>query len=155
MSILLDTNILTRLSDPASLQAPAATSTVATLVSRGETLFLVPQNLYEFWTVATRPVADNGLAMTVAQAKARLNMLKGAATLLPDNLAITDEWERLVFSYDAKGKSAHDARLVATMLVHRIPQLLTFNSRDFGRYPGITVINPEDFVKRLPPQTTP
>jgi len=41
------------------------------------------------------------------------------------------------------GKRAHDARLVAAMLRHRISQLLTINATDFTRYTGIAVVEPQ------------
>ncbi len=38
----------------------------------------------------------------------------------------------------------HDARLVAAMNVHGIGGLLTFDSKDFKRYPEILVVSPEN-----------
>jgi hypothetical protein len=54
MNVLLDTNILTRLAQHAHPMHAAARDAVAALQRAGETLRLVPQNLYEFWVVATR-----------------------------------------------------------------------------------------------------
>jgi hypothetical protein len=34
------------------------------------------------------------------------------------------------------GKKVHDARLVATMNVHYVSRIITFNTRDFSRHPG-------------------
>jgi hypothetical protein len=48
------------------------------------------------------------------------------------------------------GKNAHDARLVAAMNVHGLTQLLTFNNQDFQRYPGISVVTPDDVLKANP-----
>jgi len=53
--ILLDTNLLTRITRSADPQAGLARAAVQTLLGRGERLIVVPQNLYEFWAVATRP----------------------------------------------------------------------------------------------------
>ena len=41
------------------------------------------------------------------------------------------------------GKKAHDARLVAAMNLHGITHIVTFNSDDFARDAGITVIHPQ------------
>lgn len=41
-----------------------------------------------------------------------------------------------------QGVQAHDARLVAAMVVHRIDQLLTFNIEDFTRYKEIQPLLP-------------
>jgi len=42
------------------------------------------------------------------------------------------------------GKKVHDARLVATMNVHHVSRILTFNTGDFSRYPGLTAIDPSN-----------
>jgi hypothetical protein len=52
--ILLDTNLLTRMTRSHEPQAGVARAAIQTLLGRGELLVLVPQNLYEFWVVATR-----------------------------------------------------------------------------------------------------
>ncbi len=41
-----------------------------------------------------------------------------------------------------KGKQTHDTRLVAAMIIHQIPYLLTFNTEDFKRFTEITAIDP-------------
>ena len=66
--------------------------------------------------------------------------------LLPDGAAVFPEWQRLVVTHDVKGRNAHDARLVAAMVVHGVDHLLTFNGADFARFPGLTVLAPEDFL---------
>jgi len=38
-----------------------ATTAMLTLMHRGTQLCIIPQNLIEFWNVATRPVERNGL----------------------------------------------------------------------------------------------
>src|SRR5437016_178726 len=86
MSILLDTNILTRLAQHTHPMHAAARDAVAALQAGGETLHLVPQNLYEFWVVATRPVAVNGLGFTVAQADAELARLETLFPVLPETV---------------------------------------------------------------------
>lgn len=143
MSVLLDTNILTRSVQPAHPMQKTALDAVSILKTRGEDLCIVPQNLVEFWTVATRPLSVNGLEMTTAQAQAELARLKSFFRFLPDSSLVYDEWENLVVHHAVSGKNTYDARLVAAMRVHGIGELLTFNSADFKRYPGITVISPE------------
>ena len=55
---------------------------------------------------------------------------------------MSETWERLVSKHFVLGKQAHDANLLATMLVHGVKQLLTFNGADFKRYDGVEVIEP-------------
>ncbi len=51
--------------------------------------------------------------------------------------------------YQVIGKNAHDTRLVAAMIVHGIPRILTFNTTDFQRYQEITAISPADVLNAL------
>src|SRR6516225_9007753 len=99
MSVLLDTNILSRLAQPSHSMHATARDAVAALRQCGDTLFIVPQNLYEFWVVATRPIAANGLGLTAPEADAELARLEALFPLLPDNPAILAEWRRLVVAH--------------------------------------------------------
>lgn len=58
MRILLDSNILTRMVEPGSPQHQLAADAAFLLATQGHTLYLVPQTLYEFWVVCTRPIAS-------------------------------------------------------------------------------------------------
>ena len=81
MSTLLDTNILTRLVQTALPLHTVTVDALAELRRRGEVLCIVPQNLYEFWVVGTRPTAQNGLGLSPAQAQTELVRLKGLFSL--------------------------------------------------------------------------
>ena len=59
-SDLADTNLLLRLADSGSSQHHIATKALVRLFGQGDEVFLTPQNLIEFWAVATRPVEANG-----------------------------------------------------------------------------------------------
>jgi predicted nucleic acid-binding protein len=48
------------------------------------------------------------------------------------------------------GRKAHDARIVAAMRVYGLSHLVTFNTDDFKRYAGITVVHPQDIVASAP-----
>jgi predicted nucleic acid-binding protein len=153
MNVLIDTNIVGRIVEVGHAQHRVASDATAALRHRGDTLCLVPQVLYEFWVVATRPVAQNGLGFTAAQADAEITKLQTLFSLLPDTAGIFGEWHRLVVTHQVLGKNAHDARLVAAMAVHGITHLLTFNTGHFSRYPGITALDPAALAG--PPATTP
>ena len=113
MRVLLDTNILTRSAQPAHPHHEAAVSSPSLLRARGDTLFLVPQNLYEFWVVATRPLGENGLGMTVEGTEESLRHLKRSFTLLQETPPVFAAWENLVLQNSAKGRAAHDTRFAA------------------------------------------
>lgn len=61
MSVLLDTNILLRMSNKLHPMYIAEKDSVALLESTGVDLVIVPQVVYEYWVVATRPISANGL----------------------------------------------------------------------------------------------
>ncbi len=71
--------------------------------------------------------------------------LKRLFNLLPE-LSLQSAWEGLVVTHRISGKSTHDARLVAAMIVHRIDSILTFNVQDFIRYNGIAVLDPATII---------
>lgn len=147
MTVLFDTNILTRAAQPGHALQPQALKAGDVLKARGEDLCIVPQVLYEFWAVATRPAGENGLGLATADARTELSRIKRLFSVLPETPAVLPLWEELVASHDVKGKSTYDARLVAAMKVHNVTHVLTFNGQDFARYPGITVLTPEAVVK--------
>lgn len=146
MNYLVDTNILTRLAEPGHAMHRPALDAVKLLVSRGHKLHIVPQNLYEFWVVSTRPTSVNGLGKTAAEAAAELTSLKALFLWLDETPAMYGVWERLVASTPVLGKNAHDARLVAAMTVHGLAHLLTFNAQDFGQYPAMTAVTPTEVL---------
>ncbi len=148
MKVLVDTNLLARLAQPAHPHHGLAVRSIDALDRLGEDLCVVPQVLYEFWVVATRPVTANGLGLSVPEALAELAKIRGLFTLLPDGPALYPEWERLVAVHQVSGKNGHDARLVAAMAVHGVTHLLTFNTADFARFPGVTGLDPAAVVIR-------
>lgn len=107
---------------------------IAELQTQGEQLCIVPQNIYEFWSVASRPIANNGLGMSIAEAESNKQRFTQLFKFLPDHQQVYNEWETVVVRYQCKGKVCHDARLLAAMLVHGIDTLLTFNIADFVRF---------------------
>lgn len=152
--ILLDSNILLRLVKATDAAFPSVSTAVTTLLSAGEMLCIVPQNLYEFWAVATRPVVGaNGLGLSIAECRAEIARFKRLFHLLRDPLNLFDEWESLVDTYQCHGRTSFDARLVAAMRPLGIARILTLNGSDFTRFPGITIIDPTAPVS--PPSNTP
>ncbi|PYS61686.1 MAG: PIN domain nuclease [Acidobacteria bacterium] len=144
MSYLIDTNVLVRLAQPRNPDQRESRRALRVLRRRPDFLGIIPQNLIEFWAVATRPASSNGLDLTVDEAARYIGKLKALFTLLPDSSDIFNEWEGLVLQHQVLGKQAHDARLVAAMNVHKLTHLLTFNTTDFKRFTGITVISPTE-----------
>lgn len=144
--ILLDTNLLTRMTRSHEPQAGVARGAIQTLLRREEMLILVPQNLYEFWVVATRPpgappTGSNGLGMPPVQAGHWLRFFQRRFTLLPDREELSRIWQGLVEAHGVTGFRAHDVRLVAAMQSYGIARLLTFNGGHFRGLP-VTILDP-------------
>jgi hypothetical protein len=89
---------------------------VRVLLARDDELFVIAQNLIEFWSVATRPIANNGLGLTIAQATQELTKLKRLFVIVPDTADILPEWEHLVVKHQVFGRQVYDTRLVAAMM---------------------------------------
>jgi predicted nucleic acid-binding protein len=141
---LADTNILLRWAQPSDPLHHLTTAAVKELLRRGDQVYVTPQNYVEFWSVATRPAAVNGLGMSPTEAAAELRQLEALFPLLPDVPAIYPEWLQLVVSVGVSGAQVHDARLVAVMRAHGVSHILTLNPSDFRRFAGITVVRPQD-----------
>lgn len=144
--ILVDTNLLTRITRAHDPQAGVARAAMQTLLGRRERLIVVPQNLYEFWAVATRPpgpppVGRNGLGMTTGQAGHWLRFFRRRFTLLPDREELSRLWHELVERHNVTGFRAHDVRLVAAMQSYGITRLLTFNAADFRGF-AVVILDP-------------
>jgi predicted nucleic acid-binding protein len=142
VSVLVDTNVLLRLAQPKHRQYPAASDGITRVRLAGETLYVTPQNIAEFWAAATRPVgAANGLGLSAAAVAAEIATIERLFELAADDPAIYPIWKGLVVTHRVLGTQVYDARLVAAMLVHGIDRILTFNVADFSRY-GVAVLHP-------------
>jgi hypothetical protein len=62
--MLVDTSVLIRTLQPHHPLYIPADRAIRLLAEQGEELHIVAQNLIELWTVATRPLGENGLGMT-------------------------------------------------------------------------------------------
>ena len=145
MSILVDTNILLRRTQPDHPSHTLAVESVARLLAAGDPVYFTLQNMSEFWNVATRPAANNGLGFSVALALVEMEKIERFLTVLPDSPAAYGEWKRLVVRHKVIGSKVHDAKLVAAMNVNGVRRILTFNTEDFARY-EIEAIHPSSLL---------
>lgn len=146
MRILVDSNIVLRLLHHASPQHQIAFDATEKIRLATHRLCLAPQNIYEVWSVATRPTTVNGLGFSNSQIQTEVSNMKSHYDLLEETPSVFSEWEKLVALHAILGKNVHDTRLVAAMMVHGITHLLTFNKQDFQRYSNITVLTPADVI---------
>ena len=76
----------------------------------------------------------------------RVQFIERTSTILAESPAAYRQWRQLLVAFNVHGVAVHDARLVSMMLVAGITHLLTLNTSDFGRYPGITAVTPRDVI---------
>ena len=113
-----------------------------TLRDQNVVLCLAPQNIMEFWAVATRRRQENGLGMTHAKATLAIENMRPYFCFLPATPEVFEAWLRIVSQFEVTGKQTHDAHLVAAMQVRGISTILTFNGAHFKRFSGINVLDP-------------
>lgn len=137
----LDTNILIYASDSHSPWHQPANEKIKKLLSEGFRLFISPQILREYVSVASR---STGTEKPVPWDMILKNYesFQKHFILLGEDRDTVNELRQLLSKIPAAGKQVHDANIVATMLAHNIPCLLTNNTVDFARYSQlITVIS--------------
>lgn len=137
--VLLDTNIILRITDKTGTDHDRSYSIVKRLISEGFEICIIPQVLIEFWVVATRPVESNGFGWDASYTMTELEKLQNLFIMLHDNEAIFNNWTNLV-SQGVHGKRAHDARIAAAALAHNVNAIATLNVQDFINF-GIDLIS--------------
>ena len=114
MTVLVDTNLLLRQFEPGHAHHHAALDSITRLMENGGAVHVTPQNIAEFWAVATRPSAQNGLGLPVAVVAAALDHIERVFALLPDDPAIYAVWKRLVTAPGVIGNQVYDPSLVSS-----------------------------------------
>lgn len=139
--ILLDNNVLARLTNDGHSHCLTARNAVHKLLAEGEPLVVCPQAIYEFWAVATRTKSNNGLGLLENQAAQWVEFFCRRFLFLPDPPDLVESFVSLVKTVGVRGFRAHDARYVAFAQTQGITRLLTFNPDDFRDMP-ITLLDP-------------
>lgn len=144
---LLDTNILIRWVQPSDSDFGLVETVTRRLQQADAELCYTSQILGEFWNVLTRPLNRNGYGFSVAVADDKATGLESQLRLLPDSPLVHAEWRQLLKSCEVVGAKVHDTRIAASMLVHGVRKILTFNVRDFERFRGIEAVYPSRVVE--------
>jgi predicted nucleic acid-binding protein len=146
MRVLVDTNILVRGAQPKHPLWSQSTRAVSKLIRQGGAVFYCSQNIAEFWNVATRPAALNGLGLSHEEALREVSSIERLLSLLPDVPAVYTAWKEIVRDKRVQGVKVYDARLVAIMSVYAVENILTFNVADFQRYSNIAALHPSSVL---------
>jgi predicted nucleic acid-binding protein len=147
---LVDSNVLLRWVKPDDRDYPLVVSAIDATLQGGALFCYTSQNVAEFWNTCTRPLDRNGYGLSPQEADRRARCFEDKLRLLPDSLAVHQEWRKLLVVSNVSGVQVHDARLVAAMRVHGVGRILTFNEKDFARYTDIEVINPRTISAKHP-----
>lgn len=150
MRCLADTNVVLRFVHVNDPQHGVVSNAVHTLILRGDDVVIVPQVIYELWSVTTRlwsvttrPREANGLGWAPRRIRQVIDSLLEQWLFLPDPPQLLPTWLDMVARHAILGKPAHDARLAAAATVHELDALLTLNAGDFKRF-GLNVLTPVD-----------
>ncbi len=144
MRCALDTNVLARSIQTDHPHQVVALAAIIKLLKQADEVHILPQNLVEFWVLATRPTKDNGLGLSPSEAEAHIAKFESLFPLYADNAAVYTNWRKLVTEHEVKGKNAHDARIAAALMAHGITHLVTFNKDDFKRFSEIKALSPSE-----------
>jgi predicted nucleic acid-binding protein len=138
--VFVDTNNLIYAQQALSPFHAPATAKLHALASAGHPLWISRQVLREYLAVMSRPgmlTAPVPMASLVFDVQA----FQRQFLVAEDGPIVTGCPLNLLASIPCAGKQVHDANIVATMLAHGIPKLLTHNVADFNRFAAhITVI---------------
>ena len=102
-------------------------------------MFISPQILREYVSVASRSTGTEKPVPWDMILKNYESFQKNF-TLLGEDRDTVNELSQLLSKIPAAGKQVHDANIVATMLAHNIPCLLTNNTVDFARYSQLVTV---------------
>lgn len=145
--LFVDTNVLLTATDESRQLHSEALKLLSGIVDLGKRLAISGQMVREYLVVATRPVADNGLGLSAAQAEANVNEFSRRLEFYDETEAVSQRLRQLVTTHNLHGKRLHDANIVAAMVVHGICILLTQNGADFAPFTNdITIVGIPDVI---------
>jgi predicted nucleic acid-binding protein len=138
--VFVDTNILIYTQQTLSpFHAPASTK-LHDLAAAGHALWTSRQILREYLVAMSRPGALTA-PVPMPDLVADVQVFISQFSIAEDGAAATAHLLSLLTAVPCGGKQVHDANIVATMLAHGIPKLLTHNVGDFTRFSAhITVL---------------
>jgi predicted nucleic acid-binding protein len=144
--VFVDTNVLVYATQrghgvSATSRHLAAAAALRQRNEEGVPLVLSRQVLREYLAVVTRP-QGTGSSLPVAEAAKDVRRFAQLFRILEDGGEVTAKLLELIEWFPTGGAQIHDANIVATMLVHGVGRLLTFNHGDFARFVPLIALEP-------------
>ena len=135
---MVDTNVLIYSTVTSSPWHQEARGWLAALVDKGVELCIIPQIVREYLVILTRGEVFEQ-QFTPEEALDELEAILPTFILLDENEETVSSLRNLIRRYQVRGKSVHDANIVASMLTYGITRLVTYNDSDFRRFGEITI----------------
>jgi predicted nucleic acid-binding protein len=140
-AVFVDTNVLVYARQALSPFHAQALAKLTGLRAAGHDLWISRQILREYVASMSRPGVLSG-PVPMSGLVNDVRAFAGAYHVAEDGPAVTTELLTLLTSVAVAGKQVHDANIVATMLAHGIPRLLTHNVADFNRFASVITVEP-------------
>lgn len=138
--VMVDTNVLMYATSATSPLYATARAALDTLDLAGVEVWTSRQVMREYMAAMTRPQPFAG-PVAVTTVAADVGRFLGKFHVAEDGPAVFARLLALLSSVACAGRQVHDANIVATMLAHGVPNLLTHNTADFNRFTGhVTVV---------------
>ena len=143
--VFLDTNVLVYATAKEAPLHELAAASIKACETEGSRLWISVQVLREYLMQMSRPQTFH-TQVPVSELLEAARSFREQFYVAQDTLAVADRLMSLMETTEFGGKQVHDANIVATMLVHDVPLLLTNNVSDFKRFAdSVTVLPLEDF----------
>lgn len=139
--VFVDTNILVFAMQITAPWHAEAARALKDHHAAGTELWISRQVLREYLATLSRPqtfIAPLPMSVLISDV---IQLAQGFA-MAEDGPPVTAELLSLLGSIPCAGKQIHDANIVATMIAHGIPKLLTHNVADFNRFAGQITLLP-------------
>src|SRR6202041_1627296 len=105
---LVDSNVLLRWVKPDDRDYPLVVSAIDATLQRGSVFCYTSQNVAEFWNTCTRPLDRNGYGLSPQETDRRARFFEDKLRLLPDSLAVHQEWRKLPLILEPSQQSIHE-----------------------------------------------
>lgn len=96
---LVDSNVLLRWVKPDHGEYPTIVSATDAVLRHDGVLCYTSQNVAEFWNACTRPADRNRYGLSPDETDRRARVFEAKLRLLPDNLAVHEEWRKILVTY--------------------------------------------------------